>query len=394
MSAIGNAKPVQYIPGVTPPPQSVSPVGNTNQMPAQISQGNQPGQGSYPYSEDVFTGQYQQFKSLYQNFDKDISKFSPFYGKMGSAQSQTDIGMGNAPQFTQGNTGMPQQGNNGQIPPIPQSALSPTGQIPQSNGQLPPIPQSALPPSNQAAQGNGQLPQIPESQIPNTPQVVNPQSNTQVPATLQSVPQQSGNIVPKKNPPSGPVMTNLQQKLQEEASQIQTPQKAIESIAGHAMLARQERTMANDIAWGARYYANQAADAADKLNKNKKNMSPAQVQSQLRTIESLKIKSISLLNDAKKRAINNYNESLKATMLYNNFFTENGKFASAMTPNDRQFVESELDKSWATWSGGFDKEWNGQTVKADDSVNVVDKAAQEIASYIDKIDQISASLSK
>lgn len=393
MSTIGNTQPVQYIPGQTPPPSSVAPVGNNTQIPGQIPQGNQTS-GGYPYSEDVFQGQYQQFKSLYQNFDTAISKYSPFYGKMGSAQTQSDMGMGNG-----GNVGMYPQGNNGQLPSIPQSALNPTTQIPQGNGDLPPIPQSALTPGNPQVQTNGQLPQIPESQIPGVQNTGN-QNNVQVPTTLQNGGQQNvptapaGNVIPKKNPPSGPVMTNIQQKLQEEASQIQTPQKAIESIAGHAMIARQERTMANDIAWGARYYASQAADAADKLNKNKKSMSPTQIQSQMRNIESLKIKSISLLNDAKKRAINNYNESLKATMLYNNFFTENGKFAASMSGNDRQFVESELDKSWATWTGGFDKEWNGQTVKADDSVNVVDKAAQEITAYIQKVDQVAASLAK
>lgn len=360
MPQVGSSQPVQYIPGVSQVPQSL-PSANTTQAPVSTQT-----QGGYPYGDDVFQGQYQQFKGLYQNFDTAISKYSPFYGKMGSAQSNTSFDP-NA-QMTQNTGNMP----SGDLPPIPQSALPGAGQggmtPQQTSGDLPPIPQSALP-----GAGQGQ------------------QNNVQVPSTLPSANQNAAqNLIPKKNPPSGPVMNNLQQQLQAEAQQIQTPQKAIESIAGHAMLARQERTMANDIAWGAKYYANQAADMATKLNQNKRSMNPAQIQSQVRNIESLKIKSISLLNDAKKRAINNYNEALKATMLYNNFFTEKGPYASAMNANDRQFVESEIDKTWSTWSGGFDKEWNGSTVKADDSANVIDKAAADVAASIDKADKAAA----
>ncbi|MFN8575652.1 MAG: hypothetical protein U0354_02225 [Candidatus Sericytochromatia bacterium] len=363
MSTIGSGQPVQYIPGKTPVPSNFNTASTNNQSPVQ-TQNNQ----GATYSDDVFTGQYQQFKGLYQNFDTNISKYSPFFGKMGSAQTDMGLNDGSNQIYTTEN------GNNGQIPPIPSSALTPSGTN-SGNGQLPPIPDSALKP-------NGTTP-------------TNNNGNVQVPATLGTPNQnQQAPVIPKKNPPSGPVMTNLQQSLQQEALQIQTPNKAIESIASHAMLARQERTMANDIAWGAKYYAKQALDATNKLNKGKGSMSPAQIQSQVRQIESLKIKAVSLLNDAKKRAINNYNESLKATMLYNNFFTENGKYASVMNPNDRQFVESELDKTWATWSGGFDKEWNGATVKADDSVNVVDKAAQEVATAIDAIDKTTATLVK
>lgn len=369
MSTIGSGQPVQYIPGKTPVPNNFNPASTNNQMPVQ-TQNKQ----ATTYSDDVFTGQYQQFKGLYQNFDTSISKYSPFFGKMGSAQ--TDIALNNN-----------SSNDNGQIPPIPNSALNPSG-----NTQIPPIPSSA----NGNTSGNGQLPPIPDSALkPNGVNQTNNAGNVQVPATLGTPNQnQQTTMIPKKNPPSGPVMTNLQQSLQQEALQIQTPNKAIESIASHAMLARQERTMANDIAWGAKYYAKQALDATNKLNKSKSSMSPAQIQSQVRQIEALKIKSVSLLNDAKKRAINNYNEALKATMLYNNFFTENGKYASVMSANDRQFVESELDKTWATWSGGFDKEWNGTTVKADDSVNVVDKAAQEVSAAIDAIDKTTASLIK
>ena len=114
-------------------------------------------------------------------------------------------------------------------------------------------------------------------------------------------------------------------------------------------------------------------------------MSPGQIQSQVRTIETYKLKSISLLNDAKKKAINNYNEALKATMLYNNYFTEQGQYSSVLNDNDRQFVNSELDKTWSTREGGFDK--NGQ--HADESPTVIDKAAREVAIAIDKADKLS-----
>ena len=373
MTQIGSGQPVQYIPGVTnvAPTQSTGNIPQTQQSPP-TTQNTSAGSSGYPYGEDVFKGQFEQFKGMYSNFNTDISQYSPFYGKMGSAQTNTNLSpQGNSPgaTFPGGSTA------NGDLPPIPQSALTPQnntgGNIPQqSTGDLPPIPQSALIPGTP-----GQNPQI-----QNVPATLPTPQNTNIPA--------SG--IPKKNIPTGPVITNIQQQLQAEAQKIQTPQKAMESIAGHAMISRQERTMANDIAWGARYYANQAQDLAQKLVQNKKSMSPGQVQSQLRTIENCKIKSISLLNDAKKKAINNYNEALKATMLYNNFFTEKGQYASIMNPNDRQFVESEIDKTWSTWAGGFEKEVNGTMVHADDSASVVDKAAQEIALAIDKADKASA----
>ena len=68
MSTIGTGQPVQYIPGVTSVPQNttVNPVNNN----PQTTVNTQSSQGGYPYSEDVFQGQYQQFKGLYQNFDK------------------------------------------------------------------------------------------------------------------------------------------------------------------------------------------------------------------------------------------------------------------------------------------------------------------------------------
>lgn len=359
MTQIGSSQPVQYIPGI-----SNVPPANTG-FPQSSPAVSQPSTGGYPYSEDVFQGQFQQFKGIYSNFDTSVSQYSPFFGKMGSAQTNTSFDPNSAPgqTFAAGNTAP------GDLPPIPQSALNnPAGDNMPQTGELPLIPQ-----------GTPGMP-TPQNQ---TPQVQN------VPATLPT-PQGAGSAsVPKKNIPSGPVISNIQQLLQTEAQQIQTPQKAMESIAGHAMLSRQERTMANDIAWGAKYYANQAQDLAQKLNQNKKNMSPGQIQSQLRNIEGCKIKSISLLNDAKKKAINNYNEALKATMLYNNFFTENGKYASAMSPSDRQFVESEIDKTWSTWSGGFEKEFNGATVHADESSSIVDKAAQEIAQAIEKADQLA-----
>ncbi len=361
MTQIGISQPVTYIPGQSAIPQNIPQI-----QPVPQTQNT----SGYAYGDDVFQGNFEQFKDIYSNFDSAISKYSPFFGKMGTAQTETTFNQ----QSHQSNL----QVSNSGMPPIPQSALNTNIQIqqipPTSNGELPQIPQSAL-----NTQGT-QIPQI------NNPQV------QQVPSTLPIGNNTATSNIPKKNIPSGPVITNIQQQLQQEVQKIQTPQKAIQSIAGHAMLSRQERTLANDVAWGAKYYANQAQDLAQKLTQNKRSMTPGQVQSQLRTIENYKIKAVSLINDAKKKAINNYNEALKATMLYNNFFTEKGQYASVMMPNDRQFVESEIDKTWDTWSGGFEKEVNGITVHADDSVNVVDKAAQEIAIAIDKADKAVASI--
>jgi hypothetical protein len=310
-------------------PQAGNVPGQTN---TAVNKSSSAG-SAYPYGEDVFTGPYQIFKQVYSNFDAGISKFSPFYGKMASSPKSS------------GPTGQAAT----DLPPIPGSALTPVQNAPvtQDAGLTPP------------------------SQLPGNQQV-----QTQAAAA------------PKKVPPSGPALNNIQQLLQDEVQKITSPQKATEVIANHAMLSRQERTMANDIAWGARYYANKAAEMSEKLVQGKANLSPGQIQGQLRTIENYKIKSISLLNDAKKRAINNYNEALKATLLYNNYFTENGQYASILGDNDRKFVESELDKTWTTWNGGFDKEWKGQTAHADESPTVIDKAAREIAIAIDKADKL------
>ena len=104
--------------------------------------------------------------------------------------------------------------------------------------------------------------------------------------------------------------------------------------------------------------------------------------------KNTKVKSISLLNEGKKRAINTYNEALKATMLYNHFFTENGQFTSVLNDNDRKFVDDELNKTWSQWEGGFQKEWQGSVVKADEAPLVIDKSAQEISTYINNIDDV------
>ncbi len=374
MPQIGNNQPVQYVPKSLGASSSQR---STSQSPL-TSNSNQTSASMPSSGQDVYTGKYENFKSLYSNFDTSVSKYSPFFGKIGSSQgSGQNDGQNINPQMSGQSGGFtPPMSNTGNSSAsgdmsIPASAMSGnSGNASNSGGDLP-IPQSAL-----------QVPaSLGASQVHNT-SALQP-SNTQVlPTAQQNVP-----VIPKKTPPSGPVMNNIQQQLQAETQKISTPQKAIEVVAGHAMLARQERTMANDIAWGARYYANQAGDLAQKLNQNKKSMSPGQIQSQMRTIENYKIKSISLLNDAKKKAINNYNEALKATMLYNNYFTENGQYSSVISSNDRQFVESEIDKTWTTWQGGFDK--GGQ--HAEESPNVVDSAAREIAIALDKVEKLAAS---
>lgn len=332
---VTNTQGVQYTSATT---------GVAQNTPTNAPQASNTSEYKYPYGDDVFTGQFQTFKKLYVNFEPKTSQFSPFYGRTQEPSTQSQVQTQGAGQ-TQGNSGIPASLLNGVSPTVASvPATLPTG------------------------------------------------NNQQVQTQQQSAPPVS--TAPKKNPLAGPVMTNIQDVLRQEAQQITTPQKAMEVIASHAMLSRQERTMTNDVAWGARFYAKQASEQTDKLMKNKANMSPAQVQSQARNIESLKIKSVSLLNDAKKKAISTYNEALKATLLYNNFFTEKGAFATAMSPTDRQFVESELDKTWKNWQGGFEKEWNGQMAHADEAPAIVDSAAREVAIEIDKVDKMLATLVK
>lgn len=328
---LGNQQPVQHIPGQTPVYQSPYAATNTGQVTE-----NKAAEGQYPYGDDVFSGQYSNFKSLYNNFDPAVSKYSPFYGKINSNTASNS-------------------GNNTAASDIPASLLN-----------------------QQNTQNNTQTTNIPAN-------LNNPVQNNQVP--VQNAP-----VHPKKQPPSGPVSNDIQQVLQGEIQKISTPQKAIEVVASHAMISRQERTMTNDVAWGARYYANQAAEMAESLSANKANLTPGQVQSQKRNIENLKIKSISMLNEAKKRAISTYNEALKSTMLYNHFFAENGQYASVLGDSDRQFVEGEIDKTWSNWQGGFTKDWQGQQAHANEAPLIIDNASREVATAIDKADKILATI--
>lgn len=309
---VGNYQNTSY----TVPVQNNVPVQQSN----TVDNGNL---ASYPYGQDVFAGQYSGFKNMYSNFDTQVSKFSPFYGKMNT----------------------------------------PTNNIPSNN--------------NTPVDNNTNTVTTNNTTIPTT---IN-QTNTNTPVV-------NAPAVSKKTTPKGPVISNLQDLLQNEVRQITTPQKAVETIAQHAMVSRQERAMANNISWGARFYAKKALEIAQDLEKNKANMNPSQINSQIMNIENLKVKSIGLLNEGKKRAINTYNEALKATMLYNHFFTESGQFTSVLNDNDRKFVEEELDKTWKQWEGGFQKEFQGSVVKADEAPLVIDKSSQEVSNYINNIDSI------
>lgn len=281
--------------------QNVQPVYNNQPVNYQQTQQTQ---NVSPYSQsDTY------LSSMYSSFDKGVSKYSPFYGKMGNTETNTT------------NTNTTTETTN------------------------------------------------------TTNTTTNPEQTT------------TTTVVPKMTFPSGPVAQDIQQKLQEEVQKIQSPQQAVQTIASHAMSARQDRTMANDVAWGARYYAKKALEMSEQLVQNKSSLNPTQIQSQLTQIESLKVKSIGILNDAKKKAINTYNESLKATMLYNHFFTENGQYASVLNESDRKFVVDELNKTWTRWEGGFEKEWQGQMAHADEAPLVIDKASQETAGYLQKIEQ-------
>ncbi|MEK7434846.1 MAG: hypothetical protein AABZ74_17060 [Cyanobacteriota bacterium] len=329
----------------------------------------------YAYADDVFTGQFQNFKDMYKGLDTSISKYSPFFGKMQPppALSQQTQGLGqNNPQ-----------GNLGQ-------AQTNIGFVDNANGTAPTQGRFVPPPSNPNGFNTQQNNTVnPNNTNPNgLPAITN--QGTIAPAGNTSQP--TAKVFPQKAIPSGPVVTNLQQQLQQEAQTIQTPQKAIESVAGHAMLSRQERTIANDVSWGARFYAQKANELAQKIVQSKGTMNPSQIQAKVREVENLKLKSISLLNEAKKHAINTYTEATKATLIYNNFFTENGQFASVINDNDRQFVESEIDKTWSNWTTGFDKQLNGQVVHADEAPTVIDKTNDEITVSMNKTNQILAAL--
>lgn len=347
-----NNQPIQY----TQPVQTSAPVlGNQQQV-------TQPQQKSsiagYAYGDDVFTGNFQNFKTLYGNFDSGISKFSPFFGKIQNeavTQSEpTPLQPQGSMTAPQGNAGQAQT-NLGFVDPSARPASQPSGSfVPPPSGNVVTVPTSLT------QQAPAQQPQAPAH--------------------------------PKKTYPSGPVVNNLQQQLQQEVQTLQTPQKAVESVASHAMLSRQERTIANDVSWGAKFYAQKANESAQQLSKNKANMNPAQLQAKIREVETLKIKSISLLNEAKKHAINTYTEALKATLVYNNLFTENAPFASVMSDNDRQFVESEIDKTWTSWNGGFDRQFNGQPAHADEAPTVIDKTARDVAVSMEQTNKIIASL--
>jgi len=284
-----------------------------NVAPIQVQAGNSNNQqvqqvATSPYNQ-IDTIQYQNLSAVYSSFDTGISKYSPFYGKMGNTETT------------------------------------------ESNNTKPATVAEAD----------------------------NATANTQT-ATTAPVSQ-------KIEAPSGPVLQDIQEKLQEEVGKIQSPQQAIQTIASHAMLARQDRTITNNVSWGARYYAKKALEMTEQLGKNKENLNPSQIQSQLTQIETLKVKSIGILNDAKKKAISTYNEALKATLLYNHFFTDNGQYASSINDNDRKFVVDELNKTWTRWTGGFEREWQGQMAHADEAPIIIDKASQEANDYLQKIDQ-------
>src|SRR5687768_13841573 len=94
------------------PVQNTTPLGGNTTVPNTGAATNQSAvPGAYPYGEDVFTGPYQIFKSVYSNFDNSVSKFSPFYGKMNSATETKSPDM-NTPSTSGG------------LPPIPSTVLT------------------------------------------------------------------------------------------------------------------------------------------------------------------------------------------------------------------------------------------------------------------------------
>lgn len=197
-----------------------------------------------------------------------------------------------------------------------------------------------------------------------------------------------------KDPHQGPAEANVQQTLQQEIAQVQTPEQAIQLIAMHSANAKSEREMANRVTWGAKLHAVQAAEIAEKALAEHSNLSPQQVQAHVGESAKNRDQAISLLNEAKKRSITVYNEALKANLLYNHFFTSTGGMVTSIDDNTREMIKAELDDAWTRWDGQFAKEWQGQMVQADGAALVIDKTHAEVAEHLHRMNSILSQINQ
>lgn len=193
--------------------------------------------------------------------------------------------------------------------------------------------------------------------------------------------------LPKDIPP-GPAMANIEQLMQQEAQQVQSPQQVIQLIAVHSEAAKQSRETANRFTWGARYYAIQAAETAEQIYAQWSKMDPQQKQALMARLTEYRDQAVSLLNEAKKHAITTYNEALKANLLYNQFFTTQGPFIDAIDENVRQQIKAELDSVWSRWNGTFQKEWQGQQVQAKGIMLIIDETSAEVANHLHRMNSV------
>lgn len=197
--------------------------------------------------------------------------------------------------------------------------------------------------------------------------------------------------LPKDIPP-GPAMANIEQLMQQEAQQVQSPQQAVQLIAAHSDAAKQSRETANRFTWGARYYATQAAEAAEQIHAQWSKLDLQQKQVLMARLTEHRDQAVSLLNEAKKYAITTYNEALKANLLYNQFFTTQGPFIDTIDDNARQQIKAELDDAWSRWNGTFQKEWQGQQVQAKGIMTIIDETSAEVANHLHRMNSVISQL--
>ncbi|PIQ25179.1 hypothetical protein COW36_23000 [bacterium (Candidatus Blackallbacteria) CG17_big_fil_post_rev_8_21_14_2_50_48_46] len=195
-----------------------------------------------------------------------------------------------------------------------------------------------------------------------------------------------------KDIPEGPAMANIEQLMQQEAQQVQSPQQAVQLIAAHSDASKQARETSNRITWGARYYATQAAEAAEQIHSQWKQLDPQQKQVLMARVTEYRDQAVGLLNEAKKHGITTYNEALKANLLYNQFFTTQGPFIETISPEDRQQIKAELDDAWSRWNGSFQKEWQGQMVQAKGIMTIIDETSAEVASHLHRMNSVLSQL--
>lgn len=184
----------------------------------------------------------------------------------------------------------------------------------------------------------------------------------------------------------GPADANVQNELKAQVANIIEPNKAFELINNYATQAIKEREYTNDFTWGAKYYALRALDIAQA--QNIKTLPAQQQQLVKKEIEACREKSVAYLNEAKKHAILTFNSALKATLVYNHFFTGQGAMVNTIDDNARQVINGKLDEAWLRWEKGFEKDFKGQKQLAAPAARVVDNTVKEVAEYFKQLNSI------